>query len=178
MFFTAAEVAEENSPQAERILSALKSPYIKATLEFSEFVLGDLVGLNMLFHSKRFQLHTLLPELERVLIIFHNNFMKICDNMRLSNVDVNDEHKWVPLDQVYPGYIASETLKEMLPHQREMFLVRCKGWYREAIHQIRKRIDISDPILSALQDVGHEKLLQGTASVNSAGILAKFLPLI
>ena len=46
-------------------------------------------------------------------------------------------------------------------------MVRCRDWYREAIHQIRKRIDISDPILSALQDVGHEKLLQGTASVNS-----------
>ena len=59
LFFTAAEVAEENSPQAERILSALKSPYIKATLEFSEFTPGDLVGLNMLFQSKRFKLHTL-----------------------------------------------------------------------------------------------------------------------
>ena len=104
--------------------------------------------------------------------------MKIGDNARISNVDVNDEHKWVPLDQVYPGYMASETLKEMLPHQRESFLVRCRDWYREAIHQIRKRIDISDPILSALQDVGHEKLLQGTASVNSAGILDKFLPRI
>ena len=66
----------------------------------------------------------------------------------------------------------------MLPHQRESYLVRCRDWYREAIHQIRKRIDISDPILSTLQDVGHEKLLQGTASVNSAGILAKFLPRI
>ena len=100
----------------------------------------------MLFQSKRFKLHTLLPELERVLIMFHNNFMKIGDNVRISNADVNDEHKWVPLDQVYPGYMASETLKEMLPYQRESFLVRCRDWYREAIHQIRKRIDISDQI--------------------------------
>ena len=88
----------------------------------------------MLFQPELFQLHALLPELERVLRMFHNNFMKIGGKEKVSNVDVEDEHKWVPLDQVYPGYMASETLKEIFPNQRNSFLVRCREWYRAAIY--------------------------------------------
>ncbi|GFO36486.1 proteinral transcription factor ii-i repeat domain-containing protein 2 [Plakobranchus ocellatus] len=43
LFFTA-ECAETKSPAADRILSSLNAPYIKATLQFSAFVLGDLSG--------------------------------------------------------------------------------------------------------------------------------------
>ena len=78
--FFVAEVAEANSPHVERVLSALRSPYIKATLEFSEFVLEDLTGLNLLFQSNSFELHALLPELKRVLRMLHMNFMKIDGN--------------------------------------------------------------------------------------------------
>ena len=176
--FFVAEVAEANSTQAERILSALKSPYVKATLEFSEFVLGDLTGLNLLFQSNSFRLHALLPELERVLRMLHNNFMKIDGKEALATVNVNDERKWVPLEQVYPGYMAAETVKEMLPHQRESFLTRCRDWCREAIRQIRSRVDISDPLLSALQDVSQARISKSAASIQSAGVLAKGLPRI
>ena len=55
-FFTA-ESFENKSPHADRILQALKSPYVKATLEFSSFVLGDLTGLNVMFQSNGFHLH-------------------------------------------------------------------------------------------------------------------------
>ena len=51
MFFTT-EVNETKHPQAERILQSIKSPYMQATLEFMQYVLGDLSGLNMLFQSK------------------------------------------------------------------------------------------------------------------------------
>ena len=119
--FFVAEVAEANSPQAERILSALKSPYVKATLGFSKFVLGDLTGLNTLFQSNSFQLHALLPELERVLRMLHNNFMKIDGKEALANININDQRKWVPLENVYPGYMATETVKRNAsPPEREL----------------------------------------------------------
>ncbi len=38
------------------------------------------------------------------------------------------------------------------------------------------RIDIADPVLSALQDVSHSNILKGAASIKSAGVLAKGLP--
>ena len=176
--FFIAEVSETNSPQAERILTALKSPYVKANLDFCDFVLGNLTGLNLLFQSNSFQLHALLPELERVLRMLFNNFMKIDSQVALAELNANDESKWVPLEKVHPGYMASETIKELPPHQKESFLRRCREWYNEAIQQIRSRIDISDPVLSAFQDVSHSDLMKGTASIQSAGVLGKGLPRI
>lgn len=58
LFFTA-EASDKSSLQAERILHALKSTYVKATLEFCDYVLGDLTGLNVIFQSNGFQLHRL-----------------------------------------------------------------------------------------------------------------------
>ncbi len=40
-----------------------------------------------------FQLHALLPELEVVLRMLHNNFMKIDENDELTNVDANDKRQ-------------------------------------------------------------------------------------
>ena len=48
LFFTT-EAFETKSSQSEKILQALKSPYIKATLQFMEFVLDEFNGLNVLF---------------------------------------------------------------------------------------------------------------------------------
>ena len=58
------EAMETKSPQAERIMQSLRSPYIKGTLEFMDFVLGDLTGLNTMLKSESFKLHRLLPEVE------------------------------------------------------------------------------------------------------------------
>ena len=74
--FFAPELNEEHLPIAERGLSALNSPYVKTTLEFMNFVLDELVGLNRLFISDNFQLHALHPELLRVIKMFALNFMK------------------------------------------------------------------------------------------------------
>jgi hypothetical protein len=60
------EYTATKSPQAERITNAFKSSYIKATLEFSSYVLGDLNGLNVMFQSNSFYLHRLLQEVEHV----------------------------------------------------------------------------------------------------------------
>ena len=54
------------SLQAERILQALQSLYVKATAEFMDFVLGDLTALNAMFQSGSFKLHCLIPEGERL----------------------------------------------------------------------------------------------------------------
>lgn len=41
-----------------------------------------------------------------------------------------------------------------------------------------QRIDLSDPVLIALKDVNHVKILDGSADVRSGGILAKGFPRI
>ena len=62
MFFTT-EAFETKHTQAERILQSIKSPNMQAILEFMQYVLDDLSGLNMLFKSNDFKLHRYLPEL-------------------------------------------------------------------------------------------------------------------
>ena len=175
LFFTA-ESFENKSPQADRILQGLKSPYVKATLEFSSFVLGDFTGLNVMFQSNSFQLHRLVPEIERVVQMFCNNFRKPTQQQQLDKINVDDESQWVPTEKVYPGYAACDTVQTMVPHERESFLKRCRDWYREAIKQILTRIDASDPVLVALKDVNHRNILNGNAQTRSAGVLAKGLP--
>ena len=98
------EAAETKSPTAKRILSALRSPYVQATLEFTDYVLGDLTGLNKLFQSNSLKVHRLLPEVERVVRMFSQNFMTKANRpVQFANINVNDESKWLPLEKVYPG---------------------------------------------------------------------------
>lgn len=180
LFFTAeASDKSSSSLQAERILQALKSTYVKATLEFCDYVLGDLTGLNVMFQSNGFQLHRLATEVERVVKVLCQNFRKPMQNVQnLANINVDDESQWLPLGKVYPGVMATETMKLMLPHERESFLRRCRDWSREAVRQILQRIDLSDPFLNALKDVNHVKIMDGSADVRSGAILAKGFPRI
>uniref|UniRef100_UPI00358E6B22 uncharacterized protein isoform X4 n=1 Tax=Myxine glutinosa TaxID=7769 RepID=UPI00358E6B22 len=175
LFFTA-EASDKSSLQAERILQALKSTYVKATLEFCAYVLGDLTGLNVIFQSNGFQLHRLVTEVVRVVKVLCQNFRKPIQN--LTNINVDDESQWLPLDKVYPGVMAVESMKLMLPHERESFQRRCRDWCREAVRQILQRIDLSDPVLNALKDVNHVKILNGSADVRSGAVLAKGFPRI
>lgn len=175
LFFTA-EVNDKSSLQADRILQSLKSLYVKATLEFCDYVLGDLTGLNVIFQSNGFQLHRLVKEVERVVKMLCQNFRQPIQSM--NNINVDDEAKWLPLDRVYPGLLAQETVAQMPPHSRDSFLKRCRDWCREAVRQILQRIDLSDPVLRALRDVDHSRLLDGSADIKSGGILAKGFPRI
>eukprot|EP00794_Sanderia_malayensis_P014780 gene14780-16316_t len=177
MYFTT-EVFETKHPQAERILQSLKSPYMQATLEFMQYVLGDISGLNMLFQSNDFKLHRFLPELTRVLKMFCNNFMHREAFKELKNINVEDQANWVPLQKVFPGILAFETIKVLKPHEKESFLSRCRGWLKEAITQILTRIDIEDPVLKAVQSIHQSELVSGKSSLDAASVLQQCLPRI
>ncbi|KAK4307141.1 hypothetical protein Pmani_021100 [Petrolisthes manimaculis] len=69
--------------------------------------------------SNGFQLHRLVTEVERVVKILCQNFRKPIEN--LTDINVDDESRWLPLNKVYPGILAEEFMKLMLPHERESF---------------------------------------------------------
>ena len=169
------EAAETKSPTAERILNALRSKYVKATLEFTDYVLGDLTGLNKLFQSEKLKLHRLLPEVERVIRMFSQNFM-INRYIEFAKINVGDESKWISINEMYPGFAAAKTLANVRPHEKESFLIRCRNWYKVAIRQMQKRIDLPRPILEAFVDVDHVAIVKGKADVKSGGVLASKLP--
>lgn len=160
---------------ADKIVHALKTPYVKATLEFTSFVLGDLVGLNKLFQSNSFKLHMLLPEIERVLWMFVLKFMKR-ESVTYKLPTCEDESNWLQPDQVYPDILVSDTLTKMKPHEKERFLSRCRDWYKTACCQMMKRIDLLDPVLAGVKDVNHEMILKDKADLGSAAVLFRKLP--
>ena len=169
---------ERQSANADRVLNALKSPYVKATLEFMEFVFEEFSGLTCLFQSDTFQLHRLYSELRRVIKMFSLNFLKrscvVEGQLHLFSVD--DNSIWLPCEQVYPGLKATETTNTLLPHQRESFLDKCRNWYREATKQLCQRIDLENPVLQAMQYLHPSAIVEGRASVSSAAKLAAGLP--
>ena len=175
--FVVPEAAETKSPTAERIFNALRSKYVKATLEFTDYVLRDLTGLNKVFQSEKFKLHRLRPEIERVIRMFTQNFMIKPNRYReFAKINVDDESKWISINEVYPGFAAAEILANMRPHEKESFLIRCRNWYKVAIRQMQKRIDLSRAILEAFVNVDHVAIVKGKADVKSGGVLASRLP--
>ena len=138
----------------------MKSNYVRATLEFCDYVLGDLSGLNLIFQSNAFQLHRFVPEVERVIKALCLNFRKPIGS--LASVDVDDEFFWLPL----------ETITKMLPHEREF------PQKMERLVQGGSATDSIEgqhvlPVLNAVNDVNHKLVTNGSAEIGSAGLLAK-----
>ena len=64
-------------------------------------MLGDLTGLNVMFQSNGFHLRRLVGEIERVVRMFCNNFMKSDELQQVGNIDVNDDSCLVSIEKVY-----------------------------------------------------------------------------
>ena len=75
-------------------------------------------------------------------------------------IDVNNTYKYVPVNKIYPGINASETIHKMVPHEKESFLLRCREWYKEAINQILMRVDLNDPVLLAICHLNNYKVIR------------------
>jgi len=135
-----AEVAELNSVTADRILHSLKSPYIRATFEFMRFVLDELTGLNMLFqcdntdNSDRTTISRAVKSCMNFMKLSGMNFMKLSfiRESQFNTLPIDNPSSWKLSEQINPGLEASETIKLLLPHQKEGFLIRCRDWYCEA----------------------------------------------
>ena len=54
--------------------------------------------------------------------MFCNNFMHRAAFKDLKNLDVEDKTNWDPLEKVFPGISAVETIKSLKPHKKESFL--------------------------------------------------------
>ena len=118
-----------------------------------EFILDEFNGLNVLVQANEFKLHRLLPEVKRVLCMLCLNCMRRSEVHSLKDSNVEDRMAWIPLSEIHPEILASETIKIMLPHEKESVLSRCRDWYKEAVRQVQLHNDIDDPILAAIQTI-------------------------
>ena len=142
------------------------------------FVLNEVSGLNVLFQSEGFKLHKLYPELLRVTKMFALNFMKNSHvrDCQLCALPIDDSSTWNSPEQIYPGLEANDTMKLLLPHQKESFLIRCRDWYREAIKQLYLRLNFNDPVLKAVQFLHPTVIVEAKASISAVASIATGLP--
>ncbi|GFO24541.1 hypothetical protein PoB_005104600 [Plakobranchus ocellatus] len=127
-----------------------------------------------MFQSDDFKLHRLLSEVKKILPIYCQNFMEEVppvEKMSSLHQDVDDDTKWKDVLDVLIGICAYETLESMKPQEIDSFLGRWREWYRAAIKQIFKRVEVTSPVLKAIQDLNHINIIDKTASLSSGGIL-------
>ena len=95
----------------------------------------------------------------------------------MHKLPIDDTSCWLLCENIYPGLQASETIKLLLPQQKESFLEKC-DWYREAIKQIYQKINLDDPVLKAFQHLHPALIVEETASISAVASLAHGLSLI
>lgn len=111
IYFTG--VALEDPTRAnDSILASLSNKFIEAYLEFMDFNLGRFVSFNLLFQSEMPQLHQLKAEVEQLIKAMCLDFMEVAyvKSTEAFKIDPSRNDKQLPLNQVYLGILATDTL--------------------------------------------------------------------
>ena len=148
LYFTSF-VAEKRDPlyTTESILRALSTQ------------LHRLNDFNTMFQTSDPVLHHLRGEVDRLLRSILSDFMKFdivrsCDTFTVS---IDDLNLMVPIDKVYIGINATETLHELIEDEPEAAVPRCQdvkknclAFMLEIVRQIRQRFNLSDSAYTLL----------------------------
>ncbi len=58
--------------------------------------------------------------------------------------------EYVPLEKVYLGMAAPESIKKLSLENQQFVIKHCRSFYIQAILEIQKRYDLNDPFLKSL----------------------------
>lgn len=58
--------------------------------------------------------------------------------------------EYVPLEKVYLGMAAPESIKKLSLENQQFVIKHCRSFYIQAILEIQKRYDLNDPFLKLL----------------------------
>lgn len=62
------------------------------------------------------------------------------------DIDVHDENKYLPTNQIYLGVSASDSISELPEAEKQVVYERCRNFYIELIFQHRKRFQFDDKV--------------------------------
>lgn len=166
LYFTSV-VFEDPTHTNETILRSLNNKFNLAYLEFMDFSLGRLTSFNTLFQSETPLLHQLKDEVERLIISFCNDFLKISYVRSTSAFDIDplDQEQQVPLNQVYTGIASMETVRSIEADlgqnhpDIQLFRTHCRNFLIEVVVQIKERF-------SDCQNLDHLSCLSPTVAYN------------
>jgi len=150
---------EEPGHNKEQMLNCLQNPFTYLYLEFMSYVLGILTDFNVLFQSERPLLHCLQAEVDKMLLNLCSNYMNIqyLKSVPIKSVEHNNPRHFLKLEEIYIGMAASQSFsdlgknKNVSKNDKELFLINCMNFYIEAVTQIKKKFDFSDPVFECLE---------------------------
>ena len=116
------------------------------------FNLGRLVSFHTFFHSEIPVLYMLKGELTTMLASLLSNFMELLliQETCPMHIDVNYKEHYVPLNQVYVGLRATDTIKGIADDvgrdhpDIQLFYTHCRNFLIETVKQILSRFDDVD----------------------------------
>lgn len=151
LYFTGAAI-EDPTHTNDTILKSLNNKFTLAYLEFMAFNLGRFASFNTLFQSDIPLLYMLKSEVNTLLLSLLSDFMET-SFVRQCNpwkIDVNDETHHVPLNKVYLGVAATDTIhsiKDVMGNDHpdvKLFYTHCRNFLIESVKQVMSRFDNGD----------------------------------
>lgn len=156
------ELSHDPSITTDNILKALHNLYFTVYLEFMSHTLTIFNDFNRLFQSEKPLLHCLKSEVEKLLVNLCSNYIQIQYLKRtdIHRIDFENPGRFVPLQNVYLGVAAQQSLEEMKkspnpPPMTEIedILKKCLAFYIESVKEIKQRFKFDDPIYQCLEIV-------------------------
>jgi hypothetical protein len=140
-------VFEDPTHTNDSILERLNNRFTEAYLEFLDYNLGRMVSFNVLFQSEIPLLYKLKGEVENLTKALCFDFMEIAfvRSTDAFNIDPSRSDKQVPLNQVYLGIAATETLSTIRAELGNedvgisVVYSQCRDFLVEAVKQIQSR---------------------------------------
>lgn len=151
---------EDPSKTNDDMLSTMGNKFTKVYMEFMSYTLTLLTDFNKLFQSEYPLLHKLKPSTETLLKNLCSSYLDIAylKTENIYSLDHTNPRNFVPLDKVYLGVEATEslnTLKCEVNDQQSItqFLKTCLSFYIELVTQIKQRFNFKDELYILLEIV-------------------------
>lgn len=158
-YFLVCEVEDDHS-DIGTIISQGLTEETRAYFQFMEFILEQTNTVNVLFQSERPLVHELLVTTRSFLKTVLSNFVKstVIKTSPLHELSLNDAEILLDVESVYVGPDAEVTLSSMTNVEIVAFKTCCRKYYVELCQQVMSRVDLTDPVLRAIENINPKNL--------------------
>lgn len=143
---------------SQNILTKLNDPLTKLFLYFLEYVLPVFNNLNKEMQGTQPQIYCLRKKVVNAFKCLLECFIQssVLKSTPLHEIDFENPHNFVPLEEVYLGAKISMFLvkdNQLNSEQKHILFVRCLNFYKEGAKQISKRFDFNSAVLQSLEAI-------------------------
>lgn len=174
---------EDPSDTLQSMLNTMDDKFTKLYLEFMAYVLGTLCEFNRMFQAEKPLLHKLKPEVEKLLKDMCSNYMDVdyVKKTPVFQIKLSDSRYFLPLDEVYLGMSATETLSDLkkspdiAEEDIQSFFKSILKFYIELTTVVKRKFDFRDELYNVMSVVDPE-VAQSYKKIKSLHCVLKRFP--